>query len=105
MGELEVYVATEQKFTLHRGTFYAEATGGREFWQRYLEVFKSVKIVARVIPVEQPSDNAVYVEAEGIEVVPLLLYTTLLLLHNLLLRTILRLLRIWRNGSMVHNLV
>ena len=71
MTNLAVYVTTEQKFILHKGRFYAEAIGGQEFWQRYLDVFKSVKIVARVKPVENLRDNVLYVEGEGIEVIPI----------------------------------
>jgi glycosyltransferase involved in cell wall biosynthesis len=71
MSNLALYVATEQKFILHKGIFYAEATGGSAFWQRYLDVFKSVKIIARVKSVEDLPDSVLYVEEEGIEVIPI----------------------------------
>jgi glycosyltransferase involved in cell wall biosynthesis len=74
MSNLQVSIATEQRFMSHKGRFFAEAVGGQEFWQRYLEVFKSVKIIARVKPVENLPSNAVRVDGNGIEVVPLLLY-------------------------------
>jgi glycosyltransferase involved in cell wall biosynthesis len=74
VGDLEIFVTTEQKFVSHNGIIHAEATGGREFWRRYLDVFKSVKVIARVIPVEHLSGNAVCVEGEGVEVFQLPLH-------------------------------
>jgi glycosyltransferase involved in cell wall biosynthesis len=71
VGDIDVFIATEQRFMLSNGHFYAEAVSGEGFWQRYLEVFRSAKIVARVQPVASLPENAVRVDGRGITVLSL----------------------------------
>ena len=57
--EIGVIVATEQRFLAHKGTIYANAIGGNEFWRRYLEVFSWVRVIARVQQVDTLPEAAI----------------------------------------------
>jgi len=57
--EIGVIVATEQRFLAHKGTIFANAIGGNEFWQRYLEVFSWVRVIARVQHVDTLPEAAI----------------------------------------------
>lgn len=71
MIKLPVVVVTEQRFMFHGGHYFAEAVGGRAFWQRYLEVFDSIQVIARVQEVTFLPDTAVRADAPGIDFIPL----------------------------------
>jgi phosphatidyl-myo-inositol dimannoside synthase len=75
---MQVYVATEQRLLRYNGAFYVEAIGGQEFWQRYLDVFSEVKVVARVTDIESCPGGAVRVDGKSIRVKPVPSYTSLL---------------------------
>lgn len=68
---MNLYVATEQRFFAHQGQLYAEATGGYDFWQRYLVTFAHVHVVARVQTVATPPAAAVPATGPGVTIIPL----------------------------------
>ncbi len=68
---MNLYVATEQRFFCHQGSFYAEAVGGYDFWRRYLASFAQVNIVARVQPVETLPPAAIPATGSGVAIIPL----------------------------------
>lgn len=67
---MQVYIATEQRFLIHGKGYYAEALGGNEFWNRYLEVFSKVHIVARVTETDSLPESALRVDTDVVQVVP-----------------------------------
>jgi len=68
---MRLVIATEMHFIEYRGHIYAETLGDYAFWQRYLHVFSSVCIVARVRPVSSLADSAERADGEGVEFVGL----------------------------------
>lgn len=75
---MRVCVATEQRLFRRKGKFYVEAIGGQEFWQRYLDVFSKVNVVARVTDVESLPDSALRVDGGKIKVTPIPSYNSAL---------------------------
>jgi glycosyltransferase involved in cell wall biosynthesis len=71
---INVFVATEQRFLLHDKHFYAEAAGGRDFWQRYLDVFSKLTIVARAKRVSELPTAAMRVDTDKIRLAALPFY-------------------------------
>lgn len=59
------------------GTIWGHATYGRDLWSRYLDVFSSVLMAARVADVEQPSDGLVKSSLARIQFWPLMIYSGL----------------------------
>lgn len=53
------------------GSVWSQAGMARSFWERYLEVFSKVRVVARATPVERPPEGWLPVTGKGIEFVPL----------------------------------
>lgn len=71
MSDLKVAVITEQRFLQFKGKVFAEAIGGEDFWRRYLDNFKGVKIIARVKSTNELPNNTVQVDGVDITIVPL----------------------------------
>jgi hypothetical protein len=62
-----VCVTTEHRFyRTPDGFVWTDGPFARSFWERYLDVFDGVRVIARVLSVEQP--NANWVRADGDEV-------------------------------------
>lgn len=49
---MRLFVATEQRFVIHNGVLHASGVQHYRFWQRYIQVFDRVTIVARAKEVE-----------------------------------------------------
>lgn len=69
--DIDVYIATEQRFMKYNDTMYAQTIAGESFWQRYLDVFSRVYVVARVQSVTRLPEAVVPVEGDRIHVVPM----------------------------------
>jgi glycosyltransferase involved in cell wall biosynthesis len=61
---MNAVITTEQRFLAYDGGVYAEALGDSSFWSRYLEVFDSVEIVARIQPVDLLPTSAVRADGD-----------------------------------------
>jgi glycosyltransferase involved in cell wall biosynthesis len=65
---MEVTVALEARYWITPdGSVWSQAGMARQFWERYLEVFDKVRIVARAMRVERASPEWLPVSAENIE--------------------------------------
>src|ERR1700709_188004 len=65
---MEVTVALEARYWVTPdGSVWSQAGMARRFWERYLEVFDKVRIVARAVRVERASPDWLPVSGENIE--------------------------------------
>jgi len=65
---MQVTVALEARYWITPdGSVWSQAGMARRFWERYLEVFDKVRIVARALYVEQPSPEWLPVNSSNIE--------------------------------------
>jgi len=64
---MEVTVALDARYTVAPdGSVWSQCGMAREFWERYLEVFDAVRIVARATKVEQPPEGSLPVVGKNI---------------------------------------
>ena len=72
---MRVLVSTESRFDCTSdGTCWNVGWAGYGFWQRYLDAFDEVRILARVRPVAEPPPDAVAVTGPSVSLVPLPYY-------------------------------
>jgi glycosyltransferase involved in cell wall biosynthesis len=71
---MRVFVSLEQRFSLHRDTLYVNAVYGYDFWQRYLEVFDAVVIVARVKAVDEIPSGWLRANGDRVSFIPVHYY-------------------------------
>lgn len=72
---MDVCVALEHRFSMTPdGRLWSPGTFGHSFWERYLEVFDRVRIVARVQAVDTPPSGWRRANGEGVQVAPLPYY-------------------------------
>ena len=64
---MQVTVALEARYVVARdGSVWSQTGMARAFWQRYLEVFDRVVVVARAAPVNMPPDRWLRVDGDGV---------------------------------------
>jgi glycosyltransferase involved in cell wall biosynthesis len=68
---LQLIIATEQRFLQCKGEIYTETIDDYLFWRRYLDVFSSVQVVARMEEVVSLPKNAVPASGESVNFVAL----------------------------------
>lgn len=61
-----VTVTSDQQFMEYNGEIFAQALGGYEFWQRYLDIFEQVQVIARMNKIYKLPNNAVKVTGKGV---------------------------------------
>ena len=72
---MRLAVVLEQRFDLvPEGSVWTPNAFARSFWDRYLDVFDEVAIVARAQRVESPRDNWHRVDGDGVRLVPVPYY-------------------------------
>jgi glycosyltransferase involved in cell wall biosynthesis len=64
---MRVFVSSEQRFVAYRGVLYVDSVTDHGFWQRYLDVFDRVTIVARVKNVAQLPDGWLVASGERVD--------------------------------------
>src|SRR5690349_6021817 len=75
---MRVLLTSEAKFErTPDGVIWASAASSRGIWSRYLDVFSSVLIVARVADVHEPAAGAVVASGAGIDFCALTSYSGL----------------------------
>lgn len=75
MSNNRVLISTELHFEEYDGEIYTGTSGGYSFWQRYLQVFDEVIVVARVKKQLSSPLNGVRVNGKGVYVHPMPDYT------------------------------
>lgn len=64
---MDVTVTSEARYLVSPdGSAWCQVGFGRHFWERYLEVFDKVRIVARAVPVKKPPEGWLLVNSEEI---------------------------------------
>jgi len=72
---MDVTVALEMHYSVAPdGSVWSKIGQARSFWERYLEVFDRVAIVARAIPVAKPPEGSLRVDGDGIHLRPVTNY-------------------------------
>jgi glycosyltransferase involved in cell wall biosynthesis len=65
---MRLVVTTEHRFyRTPDGSYWTTSAFARPFWERYLDVFEQVRVVARVLAVEEPPANALRSDGENVE--------------------------------------
>ena len=64
---MEVTVTLDLRYSVTPdGAAWSQSGMARSFWERYLQVFDSVRIISRAVPVERPPEGAILVTAKNI---------------------------------------
>ncbi len=72
---MRLVVTTEYRFYgTPDGSYWTDSVFARPFWDRYLDVFERLRVVARVCPVEEPPPKAVRSDGENVEFWPVPYY-------------------------------
>lgn len=72
---MDVIVALEHRFLrTPDGATWTQTMFAYQFWQRYLEVFDGVKILARASEAASPPDNWKRVDGSGVSLIPIPYY-------------------------------
>ncbi len=67
---MDVLVSAEHRFErAPDGSVWTQTMFPRSFWQRYLDVFDGVRILARVLPVNEIPTDSLRVDGDGVELI------------------------------------
>ncbi len=64
---MRLLVSSEQRFVAYQGVLYADSVSDYGFWQRYLDVFDRVTVVARVKDVTDQPNGWLVASGEGVD--------------------------------------